>query len=422
MAKKSRPKADARNADTAASRGYPDLHEHLEALERAGLLVTVDRPINKDTEMHPLVRWQFRGGIEEPDRKAFLFNRVVDSKKRKYDIPVVVGALAASREIYRIGMGCPLDKINETWTRAVANPVAPRIVEEAPCHEIVIEGDELDKPGKGLDALPIPISTPGWDIAPFTTLSQYINKDPDTGVQNMGIYRGQVKAQRRLGMNPSLELRPGIYTHWEEMKARGKKLPAAVILGAPINVVKAKTVDLLVPAEAEIVVEGYIDTEYLEPEAPFGESHGHVNLQEFNAYMDVTCITRRRDAVLTSIISQVTPSESSLIKRVGMEPLFLNFLQNTLGIKGIKRVAMHEPLTNIRKVIALICERDMPRTEIWRALYGAAVLHRAAGKYVIAVNDDIDPDNADAILWAMSYRANPSLDFHILPHRDQGHG
>jgi 3-polyprenyl-4-hydroxybenzoate decarboxylase len=85
-------------------------------------------------------------------------------------------------------------------------------------------------------------------------------------------------------------------------------------------------------------------------------------------------------------------------------------------------VSMHEPLTNIRKVIALICERDMPTTEVWRALYGAAVLHRAAGKYVIALNDDIDPDNADAILWAMSYRANPILDFHILPHRDPGHG
>ena len=126
--------------------------------------------------------------------------------------------------------------------------------------------------------------------------------------------------------------------------------------------------------------------------------------------------------MLTSIISQVTPSESSLIKLIGMEPLFLNFLRNTLGIKGVKRVSMHEPLTNIRKVIALICERDMPATEVWRALYGATVLHRAAGKYVIAVNDDIDPTNADALLWAMSYRANPSLDIQILPHRDQGHG
>jgi 3-polyprenyl-4-hydroxybenzoate decarboxylase len=73
-------------------------------------------------------------------------------------------------------------------------------------------------------------------------------------------------------------------------------------------------------------------------------------------------------------------------------------------------------------VLLLVMERDAPATEVWRALYGAAVLHRAAGKYVIAVNEDIDPDNADAILWAMSYRANPSLDFHILPHRDQGHG
>ncbi len=99
-----------------AARPYPDLHDHLKALAAAGLLVTVERPINKDTEMHPLVRWQFRGGIAERDRKAFLFTNVVDSKGRKYDIPVVVGALAASREIYRIGMGCPLERINEVWT------------------------------------------------------------------------------------------------------------------------------------------------------------------------------------------------------------------------------------------------------------------------------------------------------------------
>jgi UbiD family decarboxylase len=435
----------------ALARSYPDLHDHIRSLDEAGLLIRVDREINKDTEMHPLVRWQFRGGIEEKDRKAFLFTNVVDSKGRKYDIPVLVGGLASNREIYRIGLGCAFDEMDARWLRAIQSPIAPRIVEDAPCHEIVIEGAALDQPGNGLDGIPLPISTPGWDAAPYATLSQYITRDPDTGVQNMGNYRGHVKSPRRLGMNPSLELRPGIYNHWEKLRARGfKKLPTAVVLGAPpcvtfasvqkiperldelhvagalvgapLNVVKAKTVDLLVPAEAEIVIEGFIDTEYLEPEAPFGESHGHVNLQEFNAYMDVTAITRRRDAVLTSIISQVTPSESSLIKRIGMEPLFLNFLQSTLGIKGVKRVSMHEPLTNIRKVLVLIVERDMPTTEVWRALYGAAILHRAAGKYVIAVNDDIDPENADAIFWAMSYRANPSLDFHILPHRDQGHG
>src|SRR3984893_8055128 len=429
MTKPKRKSAAKAKSAGAPSRSYPDLHDHIRALDKAGLLVTVDRPINKDTEMHPLVRWQFRGGIEEKDRKAFLFTNVTDSKKRKYEMPVAVGVLASNREIYRIGIGCRLDEIDERWVKAAQNPIPPRVVDSAPCHEIVIAAKSLDRPGAGLDGIPLPISTPGWDAAPYATLSQYITKDPDTGIQNMGNYRGQVKAPRRLGMNPSLELRPGIYNHWEKLRERGfAKLPCAVVLGAPPCVTFAsvqklpKTVDLLVPAEAEIVIEGFIDTEYLEPEAPFGESHGHVNLQEFNAYMDVTCITRRRNAILTSIISQVTPSESSLIKRLAMEPLFLNHLQNTLGIKCVKRVSMHEPLTNIRKVLLLVMERDAPATEIWRALYGAAVLHRAAGKYVIAVNDDIDPDNADALLWAMSYRANPNLDLHILPHRDQGHG
>src|SRR2546422_9658159 len=143
MAKKSKIGSTAepkrRDAGAAPRRAYPDLHEHLEALKKAGLLITVDRPINKDTEMHPLVRWQFRGGIEERDRKAFLFTHVVDSKGRKYDMPVAVGALAASREIYRLGMGCDLERINETWNRALANPVEPRVVRDAPCHEIVSE-------------------------------------------------------------------------------------------------------------------------------------------------------------------------------------------------------------------------------------------------------------------------------------------
>src|SRR5712671_745973 len=431
-------------------RAYPDLHDHIAALEKAGQLIRVDRPINKDTEMHPLVRWQFRGGLKESERKAFLFTNVVDSKGKRYDIPVIVGGLAANREIYRIGLGCELNKIDETWARATAAPIPARVVENAPCHEIVITGDELNKEGMGLDGIPVPISTPGWDNAPYTTLSQYITKDPDTGVQNMGNYRGQVKSRRRLGMNPSLELRPGIYAHWLKYKKRGEKMPAAVVLGAPpaitfvstqkisesldelevagalvgspINVVKAVTVDLMVPAEAEIVIEGYIDTEWLEPEAPFGESHGHVNLQEYNAFLEITCITRRKNAILTSIISQVTPSESSLIKRVALEPLFTQHLRSNLGIAGVKRVSMHEPLTNLRKVIVLVMERKTPTTEIWRALYGAAAWNRAAGKYVIAVNEDIDPDNADALLWAMSYRANPGLDLQILHHRDQGHG
>ena len=83
---------------------------------------------------------------------------------------------------------------------------------------------------------------------------------------------------------------------------------------------------------------------------------------------------------------------------------------------------MHEPLTNLRKVIVVVVDRKIAATEVWRALYGAAALLRSGGKFVIAVNDDIDPDNADALLWAMSYRANFALDVQTLQHREQGHG
>ena len=99
---------------STGQRTYRDLHQHIEELKSRDLLYVVDEPVNKDTEMSPLVRWQFRGGLEEKDRKAFLFTNVVDSKGRKFDIPVAVGVLAASRDIYRTGIGCELDEIEAT--------------------------------------------------------------------------------------------------------------------------------------------------------------------------------------------------------------------------------------------------------------------------------------------------------------------
>src|SRR5437588_1265710 len=429
---------------------YADLHEHVLALARAGLLVVVDEPINKDTEMHPLVRWQYRGGVPEPERKAFLFTQPTDSKGRRFVISVLVAGLAANRDVYRLGFGKPLDEIGETWVKAIAEPIAPRLITHAPCQELVTTGADLERDGGGLDSLPVPISTPGWDNAPYLSAGHFITKDPDTGIQNLGNYRGQLKTPRRLGMNPSVELRAGIFAHWEKCKARGEPLPCAVVVGCPpvlsyasvqkmpedldelavagalaggpINVVRARTVDLLVPAEAEIVIEGLINTELLEPEAPFGESHGYVNLQEYNAFMEVTAITRRRHPILTSFISQVTPSESSVIRKVAMEPLYLHHLQSVLNVKGVRRVAMHEPLTSLYAVIGIQLERDTPATEVWRALHGASALHRFAGKWIIAVDADIDPENADALFWAMSYRCQPQHDLVMLPHKDPGHG
>jgi UbiD family decarboxylase len=437
---------------SSPSRGYPDLHDHLAALKAKNLLVTIDEKIDKDAELHPLVRWQFVGGMKEEERKAFLFTHIVDGRGRKYDMPVVVGAIAANRAIYSIGMGAPVEEIEAKWQRAIANPVEPRIVNKAPCHDVVIEGAALEGEGHGLDALPIPVSTPGFDAAPTLTATNVITRDPETLVQNMGTYRAALKAPDRLVVRMATRVGgAGGYQHYLKHQKRGyKTMPCAIVLGcppyvafmgpqklpidvdefkvagglagAPINVVRARTVDLLVPAEAEVVIEGLIDTEYVEPEAPFGESHGHIALEEFNMPMRVTAITHRRGAIIPSYISQVAPSESSVIKRVSYEPLFLAHLRDTLGIKGVKRVSLHEKLTGLLRVTVISIAKGTPRTEVWRALQGAAFFKGDMGKITLAVSEDIDPDNADAILWAMAYRMNPVEDVQCVPHRGMGHG
>ena len=142
-----------------------DLQEHDQRLDERGLLVRVERPINKDTELHPLVRWQFVGNFPEEARRAFLFTNVVGSRGERYDIPVVVGALAASNEIYALGMGVPVEELGNIWMKAIEKPIPPEFVEDAPCHEVVMTGDELTRPGGGLATLPVPISTPGFDAA-----------------------------------------------------------------------------------------------------------------------------------------------------------------------------------------------------------------------------------------------------------------
>ena len=450
-------RSEARNVKRARPvarppRGYRDLHEHLDALREQGLLLTIDRVIDKDAELHPLVRWQFVGGLDEAGRKAFLFTNVIDGSGRAYDMPVVVGAIAANRAIYSIGMDASIENIATKWDHAIANPVPPRLVTTAPCHEVVLEGDALQGEGNGLDRLPIPISTPGFDSAPTLTATNVITRDPATGTQNMGTYRAALKASDRLVVRMATRVGgAGGYQHYLAHQQRGDKtMPCAIVLGcppyvafmgpqklplgvdeltvagglagAPINVVRARTVDLLVPAEAEIVIEGLIDTDYVEPEAPFGESHGHVALEEYNMPMRVTAITHRKQPIVPSYISQVAPSESSVIKRVAYEPLFLAHLRDTLGIRGVKRVSLHEPLTGLLRLTVVVVEKGMPRTEVWRALNGAAFFKGDCGKICVAVNDDIHPDNSDALFWAIAYRSNPVEDVQLVPHRGQGHG
>src|ERR1700681_175627 len=221
---------EARRARTTRQGPRHDFQDHLADLEAAGLVTRIDTPINKDTELHPLVRWQFVGGVPEEKRRAFVFTNVTDAKGRTYDIPVVVGALSASPEIYAIGMGRKVEEIGEAWLAAINHPITPVAVTSAPCQEMVITGKDLQAPG-GLNALPVPVSTPGFDSAPYLTATLCVTRDPDSGVQNMGTYRAALKAADRLAVRMVARVGgAGGYVHWLKYRERKELMPIAIVI------------------------------------------------------------------------------------------------------------------------------------------------------------------------------------------------
>jgi 4-hydroxy-3-polyprenylbenzoate decarboxylase len=120
----------------------------------------------------------------------------------------LIGAYAANRDIYRIGINVErLEDIGRAWELAIANPLPPRLVERGCVHDIVVTGEELRHPARGLDSLPTPISTPGFDAAPYPTMTGVIMRDPETGIQNLATYRCQLKGRSRLGQMTLTNLR-----------------------------------------------------------------------------------------------------------------------------------------------------------------------------------------------------------------------
>lgn len=413
---------------------YRDLREHISALERNNLLYRIRREVNKDTELMPLVRWQFRG-LPERERKAFLFENVVDACGRKYGIPVLVGSHAASRDVYALGMMCKPEEIVERWAEARRKPVEPEIVEQGPVQEEIHVGDNLLEHG-GLEEFPVPISTPGFDNAPYLTAANWICKDPETGIRNIGNYRGMIKSPTRIGILnvPGKDLR----TSWEKCRKAGKPLQAAIAIGPvpaigyaatvkfpyevdefavsgglagePIPLVKCKTVDLEVPATAEIVIEGELPTDSMEREGPFGEFTGYMASEEVGPYFNVTCITHRKNPIFNVFISQFPPSESSTMRRTGEEANLYKFLRKDCGLP-VQEVAISEACSASPFVVVSV-KKTHP-SQAWQVLNGVLTL-APIRKFIIVVDDDIDPRNADSVNWALSWRVQPDRDIRVV--------
>ena len=416
---------------------YRDLREYISVLEQQGMLFRISRTINKDTELQALTRWQFRG-LPEKERKAFLFDNITDVKGRTYRGSVLVGAHAASRLIYALAMGCTLQEIMARWTEAQLHPIPPVIVSSGPCQEEVHMGEKLLEHG-GIEEFPIPIATPGLDNAPYFTAANWVSRDPDTGKINVGNYRGMVKEKLRVGCD--CRMPQHMRQNWQKYKAKGLPfMPVALFVGAtpnlgmvavtkfaygtdeyevaggiagsPVELVRCKTVDLDVPATSEVIIEGEIPTDALETEGPFGEYTGYMGMKTENLFMNIKCITHRRNPVWNTFISQFPPSESSVIKGVGNEAAYYKLLKHDLGIASLVDVALHgESGTQQFCVISL---KRTDHTLPWKALYGISSAHPGYNKWVIAVDEDIDPHDPDSFIWALCWRMQPDRDVQIV--------
>ena len=421
---------------------YNELRELIAALEKNGKLLRIKKEINKDTELHPLVRWQFRG-LKEAERKAFLFENVTDSKNRKYKGSVLVGGLAGSAEIYCLGLKCRPDEVADRWIYAMDHTLEPEIVNHGPVMEEIHKGPDLLSHG-GFNEFPIPVSTPGFDNGPYITAGHWITKDPETGERNVGNYRGLIKTP---GLSGIMSGTPqDLSRHWEKCRKKGIPLEVAVavgtvpavsytatqkvpptmdelalaggLIGEPIKLVKCQTVDLEVPATAEVVFEGIIPTHYLEEEGPFAESMGYVDPRTLSGVFELTCITHRKNPIWVSIISQVTPSESSKIKAMGMPTLILRFLKNK-GLSSVLEVSLMEPLVNLRPYVVLKMQKKDDQ-EPWKAMDALLEYGDRVGKLVIAVDEDINPHDPVAVTWAITHRSQPHKDIKVVGDRPFG--
>lgn len=416
---------------------YRDLREYIDILRLNKQLVEIKREINKDTELQPLVRWQFRG-LPAKERKAFLFENVIDVTGKKYNGSVLVGAHAASRNIYALAMGCKPEEIMERWREAQLHPIKPKVVSSGSAQEEVHMGDSLLEHG-GLEEFPVPISTPGFDNAPYFTAANWVSRDPDTGSINVGNYRGMVKDKLRVGCECLFPQH--MRQHWAKYKERGVPMPVAIFVGAipslgmvavtkfpygtdeyevaggiagePAEVIKCMTVDLEVPATAEVVIEGEIPTDALEREGPFGEYTGYMGLGTEGPFLNITCITHRERPIWNTFISQFPPSESSLIKAVGTEAAYYKLLKDDLGIHTLVDVALHEESGT--EQFGVISLKKTDQTLPWKALNGAVALHPGYLKWVIVVDDDVDPRDPDSFIWALCFRVQPDRDIRITP-------
>jgi len=405
---------------------YRDLRDYLAALEQNGKLKKVKKGVDKDWEIAAVCRQLFYK-LSDENRPAVMFENV-----KGFNLPVVAGALGASREIYAIGLETDsVQGINRKWDRALEKPIPPRVIKDGPCKENIWTGEKVD-----ILKLPVPVWTVGEDPGPFFTSPYVITKDPETGVRNIGTYRMQVKNRNKTGFLIG-KVQDAAW-HVKKNDDQNKPTPVAVVIGAepsigyvsvskisetldefaiagglrgePVDLVPCETVPLEVPATAEIVLEGEIPAHARELEGPFGEYTGYMGPAGQQPFFIIKCMTFRNNPIYQAFISQRPPSESSCIRGVGREwPLFKH-LKYVLNLP-VKDVRLKEAGGSGAYVVVSL--KKQFEGQVKQTMYGIWSLRSGFGKITVVVDDDIDIWDDFAVDWALSWRVKPDKDIYI---------
>jgi 4-hydroxy-3-polyprenylbenzoate decarboxylase len=420
---------------------FGSLGEFLSALETRGDLARVSRPVSRDLEITEVTQRVLR-----KDGPALLFENVPGAT-----MPVVTNLLGSPRRIaLALGaetvdavaekverlvhlrppagiLGAVRDLSGTIETLSTLRTLAPKRVRSGPCQEV--EETKVD-----LDRLPILKCWPK-DGGRTITFPVVITKDPETGEPHTGIYRLQQYGPDTLGMHFQVH-RVGA-NNYRKWAARGERMPCAAVLGAdpatvfsglapvpegisnfvfagfvrsePVELVAARSVDLEVPAQAEIVLEGYVDPTERKVEGPFGDHTGYYSAPEPFPVFHVTRLTHRARPVYLTTVTGRPPTEDAVLGKA-VERVFRPVIRLVLP----ELVDMNLPLEGLFINVAIVSIRksypDQPR-KVMHALWGLGQMMFV--RYLVVVDDDVDVHDLSEVLYRVGLQADPGRDFEL---------
>jgi len=421
------------------------LSDFIDAIDRIGELHRITQPVKVHlelTEIADRVSKMPGGG------KALLFEHVILRDGTRSQFPVAINLFGSMKRM-SLALGVEnLDDIGARITQLMdlkvpdgflgklsllprlleVSKFPPRVKGGSPsCQEVVWQGDEID-----LDKIPVLHCWPE-ERGPYITMTAVISKDPVRGIRNVGMYRVQQLGKKHVAMHWQRH-KTGA-AHWREMAERGEKMPVCIVIGAdpasmysasaplppnvdefifagflrrsPVKLAKAVTCDLEVPAEAEIVIEGYIDpAEALVVEGPFGDHTGYYSEADRYPRVHVTAVTMRRNAVYCATIVGRPPMEDFYLGHA-TERIFLPLLKLT----NPEIVDYHMPAEGVFHNLVFVSIKKHYPGQAWKvmnALWGAGLMSLA--KVLVVVDDWVDVRNPQEAWWVALNNIDPERD------------